>query len=270
MSHEELQQLVPGYVLDALDPDEGREFEAHLSDCETCQQTVRELGPVATELAFAIPQVDPPDTLRASILRAVAGEAAGRTAGATERGHRDWCARARYAGSPRQACGERAPAARQSRRVAGHRCGGGRVRRLDRVERDAPPAGPTGVTAQEPRRRLCAVQELGRSGTVSSASVSGPRRPAARGTVFVSSAERRGVLFVHNLAPPPSDHVYQLWVIPAGGKPQPGAVFTPSHGAALVHFRKLSQKAVVIAVTIERHRALAPTLPIILQSTPVA
>lgn len=72
MSHDELRELSGGYALDALSDADRRLFEAHLSTCAECAGEVRELRAVASGLAQAVPQVDPPAALRTRLLGAVA------------------------------------------------------------------------------------------------------------------------------------------------------------------------------------------------------
>ena len=70
MSHDDLRELSGGYALGALSDADRRAFEAHLSTCAACAGEVRELVAVASGLAHAVPQVDPPAALRARVLSA--------------------------------------------------------------------------------------------------------------------------------------------------------------------------------------------------------
>src|SRR5829696_1801103 len=83
MSHSEFEELAAGYLLGALEPDDEHDFQRHLGGCATCEANVRELEAVVGELAYAVPPVDPPDTLWAGIRREIQPEAAPR--GATQR-----------------------------------------------------------------------------------------------------------------------------------------------------------------------------------------
>jgi anti-sigma-K factor RskA len=66
-----------GWVLGILDPGDHERFEAHLTSCQPCQQTVTELGASATMLKAALPvmetlpAIEPPAELRARTLAAV-------------------------------------------------------------------------------------------------------------------------------------------------------------------------------------------------------
>ena len=53
MSHEEIQELLGAYALDAVDPDEAAEIELHLRDCPRCRAEVAEHRETAAFLAHA-------------------------------------------------------------------------------------------------------------------------------------------------------------------------------------------------------------------------
>src|SRR5689334_25039882 len=60
--------LVAPYALDALDPDEEREFEEHLASCESCRRALARLREAAASLAYAAPGPAPPAALKERIL----------------------------------------------------------------------------------------------------------------------------------------------------------------------------------------------------------
>ena len=62
---------VAGWVLGVLDPDDARDFEAHLLGCGQCQAAVAEFEPVARGLSGAAPAVEPPADLAVKTLAAV-------------------------------------------------------------------------------------------------------------------------------------------------------------------------------------------------------
>lgn len=66
----ELHDLAAPYVLDALDDDERRAFEAHLETCASCLDTVAELEAGALVLAES-QQTEPPAHLRGQVLDAI-------------------------------------------------------------------------------------------------------------------------------------------------------------------------------------------------------
>ena len=67
----EIHGAVGSYVVNALDPDELDEFEAHLAVCPTCSREVQEFGETVAELSLLASVTPPPAELRASILAAV-------------------------------------------------------------------------------------------------------------------------------------------------------------------------------------------------------
>jgi anti-sigma-K factor RskA len=71
VTHEELQELIPLYALDALAPDEATGVEAHLHTCERCQRELVVLRNVAALLAAGVAQVPPPPELRRQIIDSV-------------------------------------------------------------------------------------------------------------------------------------------------------------------------------------------------------
>jgi hypothetical protein len=67
----EIHGAVGAYVVNALDPDEMEEFEAHLAVCATCSREVVEFGETAAELSLLASAAPPPAALRGSILSAI-------------------------------------------------------------------------------------------------------------------------------------------------------------------------------------------------------
>jgi anti-sigma factor RsiW len=65
----DLHDLTAAYALDALDPDEAREYEAHLARCERCRAELASLSEAAGALAYATDAPAPPVDLRARILQ---------------------------------------------------------------------------------------------------------------------------------------------------------------------------------------------------------
>lgn len=66
-------ELVGLYVVDALDEQESKDFEAHLAGCESCQREVTEMSESLAQLS-ELTAVAPPPELRTSILAAVRQE----------------------------------------------------------------------------------------------------------------------------------------------------------------------------------------------------
>jgi Anti-sigma-K factor rskA/Putative zinc-finger len=67
----EIHGAVGSYVVNALDPDELDDFEAHLAVCPTCSREVQEFGETAAELSLLASVTPPPAELRGSIMAAI-------------------------------------------------------------------------------------------------------------------------------------------------------------------------------------------------------
>jgi anti-sigma-K factor RskA len=62
--------LLPGYALDALEPEDRRLFEDHLADCEDCRRELAEFAPAITDLS-ALTATPAPPQLRENVLSAI-------------------------------------------------------------------------------------------------------------------------------------------------------------------------------------------------------
>lgn len=65
----DLHDLTAAYALDALSPEEAREYEAHLARCERCRAELASFSEAAGALAYATEGPAPPPELRARILQ---------------------------------------------------------------------------------------------------------------------------------------------------------------------------------------------------------
>jgi anti-sigma-K factor RskA len=61
-------ELIPAYALDCLDEAETQVVKAHLASCAQCQAELSIYQELAGQMAYAVPQVDPPLGVRAAIL----------------------------------------------------------------------------------------------------------------------------------------------------------------------------------------------------------
>lgn len=67
-SHDEFAAAAAAYAIDALDRDEQRAFEAHLSTCAPCQADVADYRRVAGGLGLAVEPIKPSPDLKARVL----------------------------------------------------------------------------------------------------------------------------------------------------------------------------------------------------------
>lgn len=82
MNCEQVDELLAGYALSALSPDEAERARLHLAECRRHDQTLAELQAVAQRLQLAAEEREPSPELRARLLAAFDAEA-GRGAAAT-------------------------------------------------------------------------------------------------------------------------------------------------------------------------------------------
>ena len=219
--HDELESLIAAYTLGVADAQEVAAVRAHLSECSSCRELAARLQSSVDALPLAAPAVNPTAGLRDRILSA---------AGA--------------ATSPRP---EHPPA--RSRRPA-QRQPLGRWR----------PAGAWAIAAAVGVAAFVLGSALG-YGLAPHARPSPPSEahyvltgsgPMAGASGQVTDLRSQGVTVVRftGLPQPGPGRVDELWLIDAGGHPQPGAVFTPDTSGA---------HTVLLPRSVEGFKALAVT-----------
>ena len=240
MTHEELRDLIPGYALDALEPEAARAVELHLPTCEECRRDLRGLHEVAADLAAGVAVVEPPSWLRAQVLAAV------RPRRAEVLRPRLWMAGLAAAAALILVLGGATLYQAQRLRALTAHIGALSAR----------------LVAQE---RILAVLS---SPTSRTAMLSGSVQANVR---FVyDPASGQGALVVTDLRDPGASFVYQVWLV-AGQEPQSAGVFRPIPGQPVVipvsaDFRKVQ----AVAISIEqgpRGSSAGPTSPPILVAT---
>jgi anti-sigma-K factor RskA len=211
MNHGEFEELAAGYALGALEPDDEAIFQRHLGGCPTCAANVRELEGVAAQLAYAVPPVQPPETVWAGIRREIVEDARPAAAPAGGRVERDGARRRRSRLLTRLA------AAAVVVLVAALSVWNLNLRDQNQAYRDR-------VAALEQAARL--VNEPNATRVVLD---DAPSPPGAVATVIASTRQDRGVLIVEGLPPLQRRRVYELWVLPGGNIPeaQKALVFVP-------------------------------------------
>lgn len=68
--HDEIQELIPAYVLDAVDASERARVEQHVPQCTACAGVVAFYQQVSESLALAVSPVEPPPDLKPRVLAA--------------------------------------------------------------------------------------------------------------------------------------------------------------------------------------------------------
>lgn len=87
-SHDDYKDNIGPYVLGALPELEAELLERHLAGCESCRAEVEDLRAVPAAMARSVPQVEPPASLKASLMEIVNSEAAARAGAKPERRRR--------------------------------------------------------------------------------------------------------------------------------------------------------------------------------------
>lgn len=210
MSCEELRDHYELYALGLAEDPESSELRAHLNrGCGVCLAGVRGAREVLSFLAGSAPQVAPPKRLRKRILASVGAERAGWswTPLAIAAGAACLFAAFYYYNAQRDAGQELARLREQARRQS---------LELARVNEAL-----TLLNARETRQ-----VSFGEGAT-----------QPPRGKVFVHPAA--GVLLLaSNLPPAPAGKIYEMWVIPKGGKPVPAGLFQSEAGGTAMHLLK--------------------------------
>ena len=233
MSHSEYEELAAGYVLGALEPDDEHVFQQHLGGCAVCEANVRELEAVVGELAYAVPPVDPPDTLWAGIRRQIRPEAARRPAIPVPPG----------AGGRRLRLLPALATAAAILLVVVLSLWNLNLRDQNAAYRDRVAAlEQAAQLANDPTAGLVALDE-------------GAGAAEARATVICSTRQDRGVLLVEDLPPLQRNRVYELWGLPGAdaAKAEKALVFVPlrRQGTQAWEFQMPIQPGTAFAITEE-------------------
>jgi anti-sigma-K factor RskA len=228
MEERTVHELTAAYALDALDENERRTFEEHLSGCARCREELADLSQTAALLAHGAPAATPPPALRERILTDA---------------RRDGGAKV-------------IPFPRRSRVVLGF---AGVVTAAAAVIAIA-----FGVHSASLSRDLDEAQEavavLGDPGAQTI-----PLR-GADGRLVINS-EGSAALVVQGLRPAPEGKTYELWVI-RGGAPRPAGIFEGDDERDVVLLDERVDENATVAVTLERDGGVdAPTSPLLFSAT---
>jgi len=222
----EIHALSGAYAVDALDPAEKAEFEAHLAACATCRAEVAGLRE-ATALLAETTEVAPPPELRGRVLAQIA------------------TVRPLPPEAPVAASGEEVVALRSRRRpwtmLAAAAAvvavvGGGAV-----VWQQA--SGP-----DQHQTQLSAVDRVLQAADAKRVNVSLPG--GVRASVVRSVTEGKAVLVTRNMPPAPAGRIYELWLQTPGGAMVPAGTMTDG-GSRTVLLRGDATSATGAGITVE-------------------
>lgn len=248
---EDLHSLAAPYALDALDPDERRRFEKHLSRCDDCTAEVRLLSEDAVRLAWSM-AAQPPFAMRDRVLSAV------RVTPQESPGHSPAHAPGRSAEAPR----------RRSHQLPAHVWGTEpppRARRAPRMRPVFAPLATLTAAAALVVAALFAVQNTQTQDKLDTAQAQAREiadvlsAPDARATAdrdtrgqgitaIASASEGRAVVTLSGYGELPSDRVHQLWLMRPDVQPHSLGLF---RGDTPLVATGLDKTATSLAVTVE-------------------
>ena len=268
MTHNDYQELLAAYALDALDPADSKALGEHLSSCMQCRQELVALGDTSALLAHAATTQAPGDHVRAQILASVRAEAAhtrpAQVVQMPARAQTSWPNLLRLAAAIafvallagvivlwRRDTRLQGEIARLSRQVE--------TQQSDlELDRDL-------MTHQKEALALLTstnTKKIELNGTQVAQN--------ARATVMFDEKTGRAMLFTLGLPALAADKAYEVWFIPKGHAPMPGKVFTVDPSGRAMITDQMPPEAMnnaVIAITIEpKSGSAAPTGAIYLAS----
>jgi len=251
--YQTLRDLAAAYVLDALEPDEVREFEAALGDSEELQHEVAALRETTGLLAISAPGVlRDAEALKARLRDRI-----------KEGDHEDH--RPTVLGRPPRTLWISWAAAAILAIVAGLQAG--RVQsagqRAARLQDSA-----TTLLAALADRDATLAQLLNANVRLIHLTTTGEQPPGIQ--MFWNANARTVVLYATNLPPAPAGQEYQLWFLRDGGV-EPGATFnTGADGEALITLDGPPENIAVLGGAVTREPvggSLTPTMPIIVSGS---
>jgi anti-sigma-K factor RskA len=226
-AHDRYEDGVGAYLLGALSDLERRAFERHVMGCATCRDELELLRPAVDALPRSVTPLEPPSSLKASIMRSVADDAATSEAAPAEP-RAGLVGRARRRTTP--LLGRFRPAGAWATAVL--LLGAGVLGGLAAGELLDGDGGQARIAAEVDESRL--VQ--------------------GSGTLLVPGGEDPATLSVHGLPPLPaedSNGVYQTWVV-RGSEVIPSSVFSVnSEGAGAATLPEGVENADAVLVTRE-------------------
>ena len=234
-----IHELTAGYALDALDEDERSAYEAHLADCEHCQQELASFWTTTEGLAVAASGPEPSMALRERILADVRAEPQNLVAFEPRRWRVAPVLGAAAAVAAVVALGIGLWASNLSSELDETRTALARAQAAAQLLVD--PAAQT-VALQQGTGRL------------------------------VVDADGQAVLVVEGLEQAPAGKTYELWIVPRGdiAAASPAGLFPGRDGTEVVRLDGTVTAGDVVAVTVEAAAgADAPTTQPIVASDPV-
>jgi len=230
----ERRELLELYALGVLEPAERDDIDSHLhAGCPACAASLKRALATNAIMAASLPVVEPPKGLRKKVLASVGVEERSgwwRVVVWSSAMAASLVAVLWLSVQDRRRAGELAQAKSELTRMT--QIASQRAASLERVE-----SAIAFLNAPE-------TQVIGAGRTVA-------LPPRAR--VFVNNT-RGLLLLVSNLPPAPAGKIYEMWVIPRGGGPQPAGLFQSTADGSALHMEAGPidvAKVSAVAVTVE-------------------
>ncbi|MCU0533459.1 MAG: anti-sigma factor [Hydrococcus sp. Prado102] len=189
LSPEQIEALMAGYVLNDLSPEEAQEFERMLRENPNLMEQVKRLQETLDVLPYALPEVEPPPSLREAILEATAPQPVRRVS------RLPWGIAASIAALVALALGLDNYRLRQDLQLA---------------RQDLQVALAKVKTAQQ---REAAIDVLQQPNTRVFSLAGTDKANAASGSIAIDSQDKKAVIVIKNLPTPPEGQIYRLWAI---------------------------------------------------------
>jgi anti-sigma-K factor RskA len=249
MTDDELHSQSYLYVIGALDPDETREFEAHLAGCADCRKEVADMYEVTAQLSEMV-AAEPPAELRSAVLAEISTTAQDRAPAA--RGRHAGPAAAAEATSHATVVPIRRPwRERVSILVAAAAVLGAvgvgtwALNERNDARDEAAAARSQAATAKEVADELTRILNGGDAQTVSTSTDNG-----AVATVVRSQKQGAALLLATGLPTLPTGKTYQAWTID-NDKPTSAGTFESQGEQTAYELPPAAVQTGIVAVTIE-------------------
>lgn len=234
-----IHELTAAYALDALDPEERAEYEAHLQGCRRCQEELASFWTTTEALAVAASGPEPGPALRDRILAEIRSEPPQNVVPLEPRRRRAVPALAAAAAI---AAGVALAIGLWAADLSGQ---------LDETRAALDRQRAAAAVLADPDSRSISLQ------------------PGGRGRLVVDP-EGRAVLVVDQLGPAPAGKTYEMWVVSHGGDPERAGLFPGRAGRDVVLVDGTVEAGQVVLVTVEKEGGVdAPTSEPVLGSMPV-
>ena len=260
MTDDELHSQAYLYVVGALDPDETREFEAHLAGCADCRKEVADMNEVTAHLSEIV-MAEPPAGLRSAVLAQISGTAQDPASGSPSTAVPGPRAEARGRHAAQVSTPEAAPHRSEGRDatvvpmrsrwrerasvlvaaaavIAAIGVGGWAIDQRNDARNDA-------TAAQQMTDELTAILSAGDTQTVSGSTTDG-----ALAAVIRSPSRGVALLLASGLPTLPADKTYQAWTID-NNVPTSAGIFESQGDQTTYRLPAAAVKTGTVAITVE-------------------